>query len=131
MPLYTTPPSTEDLTLLAEEALAAIPAPLAAHASNIRITVEEAADEATLTELGLEHPWELSGLYRGVPMTARSVLDAPALPDTIFLFREAILVEWVETGEDLRLLVSSVLVHEIAHHFGFSDEDIEAVEGED
>jgi acetylglutamate kinase len=65
-----------------------------------------------------------------VPLTERSVSDEVPFPDTIFLFREAILVEWIDTREDLARLVSSVLVHEIAHHFGFSDEDIERLEAE-
>ena len=74
--------------------------------------------------------WELTGLYRGTPLTERSVSDPAREPDSIFLSREPILLEWIETGEDLFHLVRNVVVHEIAHHFGFSDADIEAIEKE-
>jgi acetylglutamate kinase len=92
--------------------------------------VDNLADDATLEEMEIDTPWELTGLYRGVPLTQRSVSDAVPFPDTIFLYREAILLEWVETGEDLGRLVASVLVHEIAHHLGFSDAEIERIEAE-
>lgn len=127
---YTTPPTAAEIEALAEQALAAMPERLARHVSNVSIMVEEAADEEVLAEMGLEHPWELTGLYRGVPLTQRSVDDILRFPDVIVLYREAILIEWVETGEDLRRLVASVLVHEIAHHFGFSDAEIERIERE-
>jgi acetylglutamate kinase len=130
MPTYTTPPSEEDIHALAEAAFADLPPRLAAHVQNVAILVENLADDATLEEMGIETPWELTGLYRGVPLPNRSVTDAMPLPDTIYLYREAILLEWVETGEDLQRLVASVLIHEIAHHFGFSDADIERLEAE-
>lgn len=130
MPAYTTPPSAEDIQTLAEAGLAAIPARLARHVRGVAILVEEVADDDTLDDMGIESPWDLTGLYRGVPLTQRSVSDAVPFPDTILLYREAILLEWIETGEDLGRLVASVLVHEIAHHFGFSDEEIERIEAE-
>ena len=92
------------------------------------IVVEDRADDATLHEMNIESAWELSGLYRGTPLTHRSVMDAVRQPDRIFIYREAILLEWIETGEDLYRLVRNVVVHEVAHHFGFSDADIEAIE---
>ena len=130
MPAYTTPPSQDDMLAMAEAALAAMPQALAAQVKGIAILIEDEADDATLAEMGIEHPWELTGLYQGHPMTGRSVMDVAPLPDRITLYREAILVEWIETGEDLSKLVTSVLVHEIAHHFGLSDEDIERLEQE-
>jgi acetylglutamate kinase len=131
MPAFSTPPSPEDILDLAEAALAAIPQPLRDLVRGTAILVEEVADEETLEALGLESPWDLTGLYRGTPLTQKSLADAPAEPDTILLYREAILIEWIETGEDLRRLVRNVLVHEIGHHFGLSDEDIERLEAED
>jgi predicted Zn-dependent protease with MMP-like domain len=128
MPAYTTPPTEEDMLVLAEAALAAIPAQLAAQVRGIAIQIEELADQEMVDEMGMESPFELTGLYQGVPMTERSVMDVAPLPDRIVLYRLPILMEWVETGEDLPLLVGSVLVHEIAHHFGYSDEEIEAIE---
>lgn len=124
------PPSAEDLLEMAEAAFAAIPEALREAVRGTALLVEDLPDEETLEALGLEHPWELTGLYRGTPLTQKSVLDVPAEPDTILLYREPILVEWIETGEDLFRLVRNVLIHEIGHHFGFSDEDIARLEGE-
>jgi acetylglutamate kinase len=130
MPVYTTPPDEEDILQLAEAALETLPPSLARHVKGVAILVEDLADDETLEGLGLDNPWELTGLYRGVPLTQRSVSDPVQFPDAIVLFRDAILVEWVDTGEDLSRLVSSVLVHEIAHHFGYSDADIERIEAD-
>jgi acetylglutamate kinase len=124
------PPSAEDLVEMAEQALAAIPARLAAHVQGIGIVVEDMPDDETLEDMEIESPWDLTGLYRGRPMTQRGVGDIVTEPDMIFLYREPILLEWVESGVDLAHLVRNVLIHEIAHHFGFSDADIEALEKE-
>ena len=124
------PPSLEDIVELAEQAFAAIPQELRELVRGAAIVVEDIAEEETASELGIESPWALTGLYRGVPMTQKSVLDAPMEPDTVTLYREPILLEWVETGEDLFRLVRNVLIHEIGHHFGLSDTDIERLEGE-
>ena len=128
---FGSPPSIEDITVLAERALAAIPPELATHANDVAVIVEERADEETLREMKMESAWELTGLYRGVPLTERSVMAPVRLPDRIFLYREAILLEWIETGTDLFALVRNVVVHEIAHHFGFSDAEIAAIEGDE
>ena len=130
MPSYTVPPSPDDIAELADLALAAIPAPLRERARGLSILVEDAADDETLAELGLESPWELTGLYRGVPFGQAAAADVRHEPDMIVLYREAILLEWIEAGEDLFRLVRNVLIHEIAHHFGFSDADIARLEGE-
>jgi predicted Zn-dependent protease with MMP-like domain len=122
------PPTADDIADLAERAFAAIPARLAQHVRGVGISVEEMPDEETLDDLGIESPWDLTGLYQGTPLTERSVGDIARPPDLIFLYRQPILMEWIETGEDLLRLVRNVLVHEIAHHFGFSDADIEAIE---
>jgi len=92
--------------------------------------VEEVADDETLGELGIDNAWELTGLYRGVPLGQKEAGGTPHAPDLIVLYREPILLEWIETGEDLFRLVRNVLVHEIAHHFGFSDADIAALEAD-
>ena len=125
---FTTPPSIADIEAMAEHALAAIPERLRRHVRGVGIQVEEMADDETLDELGIESPWDLTGLYHGTPLNQRSVDDPFRMPDLIFLYRLAILGEWIETGEDLHRLVGSVLIHEIGHHFGFSDADIEAIE---
>src|SRR5579875_151453 len=131
MEVHTTPPGTEALITLAERALAAIPPRLARAVHGVGIVVEDMPDDATLDEMGIESAWDLTGLYRGVPFGQRSVPDVPSQPDMIFLYRQPILLEWIETGEDLSRLVRNVLIHEIAHHFGFSDADIEALERDD
>ncbi|HUD61779.1 MAG TPA: metallopeptidase family protein [Acetobacteraceae bacterium] len=124
------PPSADDIAELADRALAAIPARLAEHVRGVGISVEEMPDDETLDELEIESAWDLTGLYRGTPLTERSSGDIARPPDLIFLYRQPILLEWVETGEDLFRLVRNVLLHEIAHHFGFSDADIAALERE-
>ncbi|MES2713296.1 MAG: metallopeptidase family protein [Pseudomonadota bacterium] len=126
-----TPPTTEDILDMAETALDAIPAVLRQKVRGTAILVEDVPDEETLAELGLENVWELTGLYRGVPLTHKSAGDTPMEPDTILLYREPILLEWIETGEDLFALVRNVLIHEIGHHFGLSDADIERLERDD
>ena len=125
-----TPPSLADIVALAERALAAIPERFTRHARGVGIVVEEMADDKTLDDLGIESGYELTGLYRGMPMHLAGEAGPAHGPDMILLYREAILLEWIETGEDLYRLVRNVLVHELAHHFGFTDADIEAIEQE-
>ena len=125
---FTTPPTVADIEALAERALAGIPAGLRQHIENVGIAVEDMPDDATLDEMGIESAWDLTGLYRGTPMHRRSVAEVARAPDLIFLYRQPILLEWVETEADLYRLVRNVLIHEIAHHFGFSDAEIEALE---
>lgn len=127
--VYSLPPAPEDLAEMADRALSAIPALLRARVRHISILVEEVADDETLEALEIDNAWELTGLYRGIPFGQASGAIYQA-PDTIILYREPILLEWIETGEDLFRLVRNVLVHEIAHHFGFSDADIERLENE-
>jgi predicted Zn-dependent protease with MMP-like domain len=127
---FTTPPDAACILTLAERAFAALPERLRVHVTNVAIHIEDIPDDPTLDEMGIEMPWDLTGIYRGTPLHLRSVDDIARMPDMIVLYRESILVEWIQTGEDLGRLVASVLVHELAHHFGFSDEDIEALERE-
>jgi acetylglutamate kinase len=128
MPPPATAPTLEDIVALADRALAEIPAPLARHVRGVGIVVEELPDDDTLDAMGIESPFDLTGLYHGVPMHRQSVSDVPAGPEMILLYRQPILLEWIETGEDLYRLVRNVLIHEVAHHFGFSDAEIEGLE---
>jgi predicted Zn-dependent protease with MMP-like domain len=122
-------PSPEDLEKLARTAFNALPAAVRAAAGDVEFHILEFADEGMLNDLGIENPFELSGLYDGVDRLHASVLDPiPQIP-RIFLFRRPILDEWAERGDvTLGELVGNVLVHEIGHHMGLSDEDIEAIE---
>jgi predicted Zn-dependent protease with MMP-like domain len=122
------PPSLEDLEKMAERALATIPAELKRHLGRVVIRVVEFPDAETEEEMGLESPFDILGLYRGVALPRQSVMDPRAEPELIFLYRRPILDYWCETGEELYAVVRHVLIHEIGHHFGFSDEDMERIE---
>ncbi len=122
-------PSLAEIAALAEGAASALPEPFARAARGVSIRVADLADDETLSEMGLEDPFELTGLYRGVALTERSVEDWGGLPDEIWLYRRAILDEWAERGDvPLDRLVAHILVHELAHHLGWSDDDIAAVD---
>ena len=123
------PPSVEELDSIAREAFAAIPKALRVHAKDVVIRVQDFPDEEILEELECESAFDLLGLYQGVDLTRKSVSDTPLGPDMIFLYRRPILDYWCETGEDLGHLIRHVLIHEIGHHFGLSDEDMAAIEG--
>ncbi|MQP64153.1 acetylglutamate kinase [Niveispirillum sp. SYP-B3756] len=125
---FTTAPTLTELEAIAEKAAAGIPAELRQHVRNVLIRVEDFPDEETAQEMELESPFDLLGLYRGVGMPWQSVTQPRLEPDLIFLYRRPILDYWCETGEDLTHLVRHVLIHEIGHHFGFSDADMEALE---
>ena len=127
-PTPSLPPSLADLEAMAERGLTTIPASLKRHLGRVVIRVEEFPDAETEDDMGLESPFDILGLYRGVALPRKSVLDTRAEPDMIFLYRRPILDYWCETGEDLFDLVRHVLVHEIGHHFGFSDDDMERIE---
>jgi predicted Zn-dependent protease with MMP-like domain len=127
-PAFGVAPSLADLVTLAERALAAVPEQFRDLMGSVGIVVEELPDDETLDTMSIESAWDLTGLYRGRPLTQRGTTDLVFEPDMILLYRQPILLEWIETGEDLFRLVRNVLVHEIAHHFGFSDAEIEALE---
>jgi predicted Zn-dependent protease with MMP-like domain len=122
------PPSLADLEALAQRALDGIPHQLKRHLGPIVIRVEDFPDEETEEAMGLASPFDILGLYRGVALPHKSVSDPRPNLDMIFLYRRPILDYWCETGEDLARLVRHVLIHEIGHHFGFSDEDMARIE---
>jgi predicted Zn-dependent protease with MMP-like domain len=124
------PPSLAEIDALAQDALAAIPTELSKHMGPVVIRVEDFPDEETEAEMGLESPFDLLGLYRGVALPQKSVSSAASEIDMIFLYRRPMLDYWCETGEDLDHIVRHVLIHEIGHHFGFSDDDMERLERE-
>lgn len=121
-------PSLADIESLAREELVRIPQFLRRHAAGVVLRVEEFPDREVEREMKLESPFDLLGLYHGVALNNKSVTDTPGDVDMIFLYRRPLLDYWCETGEDLRALIRNVLVHEIGHHFGFSDEDMERIE---
>ena len=121
-------PDADTIEALAREAIERLPEAFRAHLGTVVLRVEEFADEAVLAELGIEDPFDLSGLYTGRPIGDKSVSDSGALPDMIHLFRRPLLDEWVDTGVTLEALVTHVLIHEVGHHFGLSDADMHALE---
>jgi len=125
------PPSLADLEEQARHALDTIPRRLKQHLGPIVIRVEEFPDEETEEAMGLDSPFDILGLYRGVALPHKSISDPRPTLDMVFLYRRPILDYWCETGEDLRHVVRQVLIHEIGHHFGFSDEDMMRIEEED
>jgi predicted Zn-dependent protease with MMP-like domain len=124
------PPTSDEIAEIARAAMEGLPEPFAAHLADVVLAVEEEADADLLAEMGIEHPLDLSGLYEGLPIGERSVSHSGTLPDRIRLFRRAILDEWIEDGESLEHLVRHVVIHEVGHHFGFSDEDMHRIEEE-
>jgi len=121
-------PDAQSIELLARDVIARLPEAFAAHLDDVILRVEEFAEEEVLAELEIEDPFELTGLYTGRPIGDKSVSDSGALPDMIHLYRRPLLDEWVETGVALDALIAHVVIHEVGHHFGLSDEDMHALE---
>jgi predicted Zn-dependent protease with MMP-like domain len=126
-------PSAADIERIGREVLAGLPALFRQHVRDVVIRVEEFPDEETEREMALESPYDLLGLYRGVPVGHGSQLGPPRQNvDMIFLYRQPLLLYWCETDEPLDDIVRNTLIHEIGHHFGYSDDDMERIEfGED
>jgi len=122
------PPSAEEIEEIARAVLKALPAPFSDSLDDVVLLVEEFADDATLDHFGIEDPFELSGIYEGLPLTQRSVEQSGTLPERIRLFRRSILDEWSGSEDTLEHLIAHVLVHEVGHHFGLSDDDMHALE---
>lgn len=124
-----TAPDLETIEAMARATVADLPERFAAPARAVAIRVEDMPPEEVLDDLGIEDPFELTGLYDGIPLTEKSVMDVVDRPDTIWLFRRPILDEWAERGDvTLGQLVAHVMIHELAHHFGWSDEEIAEID---
>jgi predicted Zn-dependent protease with MMP-like domain len=123
-------PDAAAIEKLAEAAVARLPALFRRHLANVVLRIEDFADDAVLDQLGIEDPFELSGLYTGRPVSEETNWVSGELPPMIHLYRRPLLDEWVETGVALEALITHVIVHEIGHHFGFSDADMHAIEDE-
>jgi predicted Zn-dependent protease with MMP-like domain len=123
-------PSLADFERMAAAAWDRLPAEFRNMCRDVVIRVEDFATDEVLDELGIEDPFELMGLYQGVSLDRKSVMDPPREPDMVFLYRRSMLDYWADGEETLGHLVTHVLVHEIGHHFGFSDADMEAIEAE-
>jgi predicted Zn-dependent protease with MMP-like domain len=126
-------PDAAAIEALAEAAIARLPERFRRHLTNVVLRIEEFADDSVLDQVGIEDPFELSGLYSGRPVSEETSWASGELPPMVHLYRRPLLDEWVETGVALEALITHVIVHEIGHHFGFSDADMHALEesGED
>jgi len=123
------PPTLADIEALVAAAIAALPAAFAPAAAEVGLRIEDFPLDDMMEDLGIEDPYELTGLYDGIPLTEKSISDPQHRPDCIWLFRRPILEEWTERGDvALADLVAHIYVHELAHHFGWSDEDIAAID---
>lgn len=122
------PPSADEMEAIARRVLDSLPEPFAESLRDVVLLIEDFADEATLAAMDIEDPFDLTGVYEGIPVTERSVEHSGTMPDRIRLFRRPILDEWADGDDTLEHLVAHVLVHEVGHHFGLSDEAMHALE---
>lgn len=125
-----TAPSLAEFEELAAQAWERLPQEFRSMCDGVVIRIEDFATDEVLKSLGIESPFDLMGLYQGVSLDRKSVMDSGREPDMVFLYRRAILDYWAEGDEQLGSLVTHVLVHEIGHHFGLSDADMEALEAQ-
>lgn len=122
------PPSADEMEAIARRALEALPAPFSDHLKDVVLLIEDFADDETLDAMEIGDPFDLTGIYEGIPLTERSVEHSGTMPDRIRLFRRPILDEWAGSEDTLEHLVAHVLIHEVGHHFGLSDEAMHALE---
>jgi len=125
---FGSPPSADEMEAIARRALDSLPEPFASHLRDVVLLIEDFADEGTLKAMEIEEPFDLTGIYEGIPIIERSVEHSGTMPDRIRLFRRPILDEWADGDDTLERLVAHVLVHEVGHHFGLSDDDMHALE---
>ncbi|MGH6864853.1 MAG: metallopeptidase family protein [Methyloceanibacter sp.] len=123
-------PSLAEFEAMAQVAYERLPARFRELTGDVPIRIEDFATDEVLDSLGINSPFDLLGLYTGVDLSHKSVLDVAAMPDMVFLYRRPILDYWAEHNDTLGRVITHVLVHEIGHHFGLSDADMERIEGE-
>ena len=124
----TSNPTLGEMQAMTQAVAASLPAPFAEHLRDAVFVVEDFATPEQLRSVDLDDPWELTGLYEGRPLSEASIWDSGTLPPRISLFRKPLLAEMAQTGVRLDALIRHVVVHEVGHHFGFSDEDMHALE---
>jgi len=124
----TLPPALAEIDALAQAAVERLPEEFRSFLGPVLLRVEDFPDADVMREMGLETEFDILGLYQGRHVGMKGDEPTGALPDIIFLYRRPLLEEWCETGETLEALVTHVLVHEVGHHFGLSDADMERIE---
>ena len=123
-----TAPTLEDFETLAREAFAGLPAEFRALTGEIVFMVQDFPDDDVIDDMELESPFDILGLFQGPDLASREGASSSHHPTMIFLYRRPILDYWSEHGEPLGHIVRHVLIHEIGHHFGLSDEDMDSIE---
>jgi predicted Zn-dependent protease with MMP-like domain len=122
-------PSLDDIEVIAREAFAALPEDFRKLTGEVLFRVTEFPEDDVLRDLDIESPFDILGLFHGVGMAHDSAVEQTGrMPNAIWLYRRPILDYWAEHHETLGAIVSHVLIHEIGHHFGLSDDDMEAIE---
>lgn len=122
--------SAAEMEASARRVLATLPEPFRAHSEDIVLMVEDFATPEQLASVGVLDAWDLSGLYEGQPLPDRSIWQSGELPPRIWLFRMPLVAEMRARRIALDTLVRHVVIHELGHHFGFSDEDMHALEAQ-
>ena len=123
-------PSLAEFETIADAAYRRLPARFRALTRDLLIRIEDFPADEVLDSMGIESAFDLLGLYSGVDLARKSVTDVSSMPDMVFLYRRPILDYWAEHEESLGAIITHVLVHEIGHHFGLSDADMEHIESE-
>ncbi len=124
----TYPPDAAEIERLADAAIAAMPEHFRRHLANVVLRIEDFADEEVLKSLGIDNEFDLTGLYSGRSLDKQDSWASGELPPMIHLYRRPLLDEWAETGVSLEALITHVIVHEVGHHFGYSDAQMHAIE---
>jgi len=125
--LASTAPGAEELFACAQKCFAELPEFMREVAGDVRIIVMDYAEDEILDEMGIEDALELSGLYTGVPLTIESITHPSPDRPLIYLYRMPILFEWAQRGDTtIEELITHVFIHELGHHFGWSDEEMDA-----
>ena len=128
MAKQTLPPNLHAIEILAQAAVERLPDRFRRHLAHVLMRVEDFPSDEVMDAMGLETEFDILGLYQGVPIGDKSSMASGAQPDIIFLYRRPMLDYWAETGESLEHIVTHVLIHEVGHHFGLSDDDMERIE---
>ena len=128
MTAHTLAPTLADIETLAQAAVERLPDLFRQHLASVLLRVEDFPDAEVIAEMELDSEWDILGLYQGHPVGMRGDEASGMLPDMIFLYRRPLLDEWCQTDDSLAAIVTHVLVHEVGHHFGLSDEAMEAIE---
>jgi len=121
-------PDLAHIETLAQAAVERLPDLFRQHLASVLLRVEDFPSDEVMDQMGLESEFDILGLYQGVPLGDKSSMAVAPMPDMIFLYRRPMLDYWADTGESLEHIVTHVLVHEVGHHFGLSDDDMERIE---